>query len=90
MALSMSSWDEFWEWFSGIDEDARKTEMMIELNKDDWIKRLSPDVQYKVFRNAPMDIKKSMKKFPNIFHSETLVLLQMESDRRYKKMKKYM
>ena len=83
-------WQDFWLWYSQIEEQERQYEALREVHRDDFIKRLSAEAQAKVFLHAPLEFKQMMKDYPGLYKREAIALLQLEEDKKSKKLKKYM
>lgn len=83
MAMAWT-WGEYWNWFEQLETDEQRKTAWLELNKDNWIARLSSDNQFQVFKDSPMSLKSNMKKLPHIFKHEAILLLQLDLDKKHK------
>lgn len=81
MASLNWTWQNFWDWFRQIEDDAGKSMAMTELIKDGWLANCSANIQAEVMLHAPMEILQSMKHFPHIFKLEAIQIIQMKLDK---------
>lgn len=82
------SWDEFWWWYEQIEEQERQFDALREVHKDKWVERLPAEIQARVFLHAPLEFKKQMKNFPNLYKREAILILEMDLNKRYKSLGK--
>lgn len=82
------TYKDYWDWYVQIEEDKRKTEAMVELIGNGWLARLSADQQAHIFQFAPDEILLNLKHIPKIVKRDTLLILEHERDKKYKKVKR--
>ena len=78
MASITWEWVDYWAWLEQIEDDNVKAQAMREVNKDNWVARLSAKNQADVFRHAPEEVLLSLKHLPNIVKRDCLVILENE------------
>lgn len=85
------SWEEYWSWYEQIEEQERKFDSLRELygKNGEFIKCLSAESQFKVFLHAPLELKQTMKQFPNLYKREAILMLQMDLDKKNKIARRY-
>lgn len=78
MAALTWKWEDFWGWFSQIENDSDKAIAWKELLGDGWMKNLTPQNQAIVLCHAPVEILNILKHFPDTFKYDTLIILDRE------------
>lgn len=88
--MSSISWTykDFWTWFEQIEDDKIKTFALRELNDNGWLGRLSADQQAHIFKYAPEEILQSLKHFPQVIKSDTLLILDYERQKKLRRIKR--
>lgn len=83
-------WKDFWEWYEQIEEQERKYDALREVygRNAEYIKFLSAESQFKVFCHAPLEIKQQMKNFPQVYKREAILMLEMDLNKKMKKIRR--